>query len=433
MRFFVLALLVVSSSSLAAPVVIRAARLFDGTSEKLITPGVVLVDDGKIIGIGPKIAAPMGVQVIDLGDATLMPGFIDAHTHLSFEGSNDWKQDRLDLVEKPIAELALTSATYAKKTLQAGFTTCRDLGSFEQVDVGLRNAINSRVIEGPRLLVAYASLGATGGHCDVDGFRPGVLAQQTDPGVADGPDALRALVRRNLKYGANVIKVCATGGVLSMNDDVDVPQLTQAELDAIVDEAHALKRKVAAHAHGAIGAKRAVRAGVDSIEHGTFLDDEALTMMKAKGTVLIPTLMAFQGVREKLAANALPPPVVIKAKLALAAINTTVTKAAAKGVTIGFGTDAAVYPHGRNAEEFAQLVGAGLKPIAALRAATSVNAALLGWSDRIGSLSVGKLADLVAVPGDPLKDIRATEKVFFVMKDGIVFRNDRGLPPPLSR
>ncbi len=426
MRFLVIALLGLTGSASAAPIIIRAARLFDGTSETLVTPGVVLVDEGKIIAIGPKVAAPMGVQVIDLGDATLLPGFIDAHTHLTTEGSNDWKQDELDSLHKPIAELALISSTYAKKTLRAGFTTCRDLGSAEQLDVGLRNAINDGVVEGPRMLVAYAALGSTGGHCDSEAYRPGVLAKETEAGTGDGADALRSLVRRNLKYGANVIKVCATGGVLSAGDDVDVPQLTQAELDAIVDEAHSLKRKVAAHAHGAIGAKRAIRAGVDSIEHGTFLDDEALTMMKAKGTVLIPTLMAFQGVREKLAANALSPPVVVKAKLALAAIGATVSKALAKGVIIGFGTDAAVTPHGRNAEEFGQLVTMGVKPVAALRAATSVNAALLGWSDRIGALSPGKIADLVAVPGDPIKDIRATEKVFFVMKDGVVYRNDRG-------
>lgn len=428
MRLLALALAVVSTSAFAAPILVRAARLFDGTSDKMITPGVVMIDEGKIVAVGPAIAAPMGLPVIDLGDATLMPGFIDAHTHLSFQGSNDWKQDQLDSLGKPIAELALAAGNYAKKTLHAGFTTCRDLGSFEQIDVGLRNAIDSKVVEGPRMLVAYASLGSTGGHCDTEAYRPGVLARETEAGVGNGPDALRALVRRNLKYGANVIKVCATGGVLSMGDDVDVPQLTQAELDAIVDEAHALKRKVAAHAHGATGAKRAVKAGVDSIEHGTFLDDEALTMMKAKGTVLIPTLMAFQGVKEKLAANALPPPVVVKAKLALGAINTTVTKAIAKGVIIGFGTDAAVYPHGRNAEEFAQLVAAGLKPAAALRTAMTVNAALLGWSDRLGSVTVGKIADLVAVPGDPLKDIRATERVFFVMKDGVIVRNDRAVP-----
>ncbi len=430
MRFLLFALLL-GSPALADPVLIRAARLFDGTSDKLITPGVVMVDQGKIIAVGPAVAAPMGTPVIDLGDATLLPGFIDAHTHLSFEGSTDWKQDQLDSLQKPIAEFALAAGEFAKKTLRAGFTTCRDLGSAEQIDVGLRNAINSRVIEGPRLFVAYYALGATGGHCDSDAYRPGVLAHESEAGIGDSPDALRALVRRNLRYGANVIKVCATGGVLSVGDDVDVPQLTQAELDAVVDEAHALKKKVAAHAHGATGAKRAIKAGVDSIEHGTFLDDEGLTMMKAKGTVLIPTLMAAQGLREKLASNSLPPPVVVKAKLALAAINAMVGKALAKGVIIGFGTDAAVYPHGRNAEEFAQLVVAGMKPAAALRAATSVNAALLGWSDKIGSVSVGKLADLVAVPGDPLKDIRTTEKVFFVMKDGIVYRNDRSAPGPL--
>jgi imidazolonepropionase-like amidohydrolase len=423
-RLLALALLV-SAPALGAPVVLKAARMFDGTSDKLVSPGLLLIDDGKIVAAGPSVATPAGAEVIDLGDATLLPGFIDAHTHLSFQGSNDWKQDRIDAYEKPVAELALISAGYAKKTLQAGFTTCRDLGSTEQLDVGLRNAINGRVAEGPRMLVATNALGATGGHCDVDGFRPGVLLHETDPGVADGPDALRSLVRRNVKYGANVIKICATGGVLSLADDVDTPQLTQAELDAIVDEAHALKRKVAAHAHGATGAKRAVKAGVDSIEHGTFLDDEALTMMKARGTVLIPTLMAVQGIREKLAANALPPAVAVKAKLAMAAINNTFSKALAKGVIIGFGTDAAVYPHGRNAEEFGQLVTAGMKPVAALKAATSVNAALLGLGDRIGSLTAGKLADVVAVPGDPLKDIRVTEKVFFVMKDGVVYRDDR--------
>ncbi len=426
-HLLVLSLLAGAGPAFAAPILVRAARLFDGASDKPVTPGVLLIDEGKIVAVGPGIAAPMGTPVIDLGDATLMPGFIDAHTHLSFQGSNDWKQDRLDFNEKPIAELALKAGQYAKKTLHAGFTTVRDVGSFEQVDVGLRNAIDEGVVEGPRMQVALESIGAVGGHCDSDGFRPGVLKDETSPGVATGPDALRGVVRRNVKYGATVIKICATGGVLSMNDAVDVPQLTQAELDAIVDEAHALRKKVAAHAHGATGAKRAVKAGVDSIEHGTFLDDEAIGLMKAKGTVLIPTLMAFQGVREKLAANALPPPVVAKAKLALAAINGVVTKALAKGVTIGFGTDAAVYPHGRNAEEFGQLVAAGLKPAAALRAAMSVNAALLGLTD-VGTLAAGKRADVVAVPGDPFKDIKVTEKVVFVMKDGAVVRNDKGGP-----
>ena len=433
MRSFVLAIFAAASPALASPIVLHAARLFDGTSDKLIVPGVVLIDDGKIVAAGASVVTPAGAQVIDLGDATLLPGFIDAHTHLTFEASNDWKQDRIDAVEKPIAEFALISAVHAKKTLRAGFTTCRDLGSDDQLDVGLKNAINAGITEGPRLLVAYEAIGATGGHCDTDGFRPGVLLHETAPGVADGPDALRGVVRRNIKYGATVIKICATGGVLSLGDDVDTPQLTQAELDAIVDEAHSLKKKVAAHAHGATGAKRAVRAGVDSIEHGTFLDEEALTLMKATGTVLIPTLMATQGLREKLASNSLPAPVVVKAKLALAAINATFAKAIAKGVTIGFGTDAAVYPHGRNAEEFGQLVAGGLKPAAALRAATSVNAALLGWSDRVGALSAGKLADVVAVPGDPLKDIRVTEKVFFVMKDGVIYRNDRAETPATPR
>jgi imidazolonepropionase-like amidohydrolase len=277
------------------------------------------------------------------------------------------------------------------------------------------------------MLVAVHAIGATGGHCDPSaGYRPDIYGNAREElGVADGPDAIRRAVRLNDKFGADVIKTCATGGVLSLTDAVDTPQLTQAELDALVDEAHALGRKTAAHAHGAEGAKRAIRAGIDSIEHGTFLDDEALKMMKARGTVLIPTLMAHQGLKEMMAGDVgMPAAVRAKAEAASAALSTTMKRAIELGVTIGFGTDAGVYPHGRNAEEFAQLVSHGLSPVAALMAATSIDATLLGWSDRIGSLEAGKLADIVAVPGDPTADIRATEKVFFVMKDGVIYRND---------
>jgi imidazolonepropionase-like amidohydrolase len=238
---------------------------------------------------------------------------------------------------------------------------------------------------------------------------------------------MRAAVRLNHKYGADVVKVCATGGVLSLTDAVDTPQLTQEELDAMVDEAHALRMRAAAHAHGAEGAKRAIRAGINSIEHGTFLDDEALDLMKQKGTYYVPTLMAAQGLRERMARNAaaFPPPIMEKARVAAATLDATVRKAIQKGVKIALGTDAAVYPHGRNAEEMAELVRLGMRPVDALRAATSVDADLLGVSDRLGSLEAGKLADVVAVPGDPTRDIAVTQKVLFVMKDGVVFRNDR--------
>jgi len=354
---------------------------------------------------------------------------MDAHTHLSGEASDDWKQDELDSLKKSIPEQTLDATEYTRKTLLIGFTTTRDLGSGDLVDVGLRNAIRDGKVLGPRMLVSVRAIGATGGHCDpTGGYRPGIFDRTTgiSDAVADGPDAVRAAVRLNVKLGADVIKVCATGGVLSLAGDVSSPQLTQAELDALVDEAHALRKRAAAHAHGAEGAKRAIRAGIDSIEHGSFLDDEALDLMKARGTFLVPTLMAAEGLRERLAKGSyFPPQVEVKARAAIASIRATFQKAVAKKVRIAFGTDAAVYPHGRNAEEFRHMVELGMRPVDALKAATSVNAELFGVSDRLGTLEAGKLADIIAVPGDPTQDIRQTERVFFVMKEGVTYRNDR--------
>jgi imidazolonepropionase-like amidohydrolase len=278
------------------------------------------------------------------------------------------------------------------------------------------------------MLVAVHAIGATGGHCDDTGYRAGAFGKETGPevGVINGADQARYAVRLAHKYGATVIKTCATGGVLSLADAVDTPQLTQEELNAIVDEAHALRLKSAAHAHGAEGAKRAIRAGIDSIEHGTFLDDEALDMMKQRGTYLVPTLMAPVGIQEQIQKGLyIPPPILVKAQAAIAAAHQTFQKALAKGVKIGLGTDAGVYPHGRNTEEFHQMVDLGMKPIAALKAGTSADAELLGLSDKIGTLEPGKFADVVAVPGDPVENIRQTEHVFFVMKEGVVYKNDR--------
>jgi len=411
------------------PVVIKADRIFDGRSDAALSPGIVVVSDGRITAAGPGAAVPPGATIIDLGDATLLPGFIDAHTHLTMEGSDDYKQARLDELEKTVPERAIIATQYARKELMAGFTTCRDVGSSDYLDVGLRNAIRDGVVAGPRMLVAVHAIGATGGHCDgTAGFKAGLFPHESgiEDGVANGPDQIRAAVRFDVKYGADVIKTCATGGVLSLTDDVDTPQLTQAELDALVDEAHALHRKTAAHAHGAEGAKRAIRAGIDSIEHGTFLDDEGLDMMKARGTYLVPTLMAHAGLEEKFArAVFMPPQIVAKAKAATAQVSAMFKRALARGVKIAFGTDAGVYPHGRNAEEFGRMVDLGMKPSDALKAATSVDADLLGWSDRIGALAPGMIADIVAVPGDPTREIRSTERVLFVMKDGVVYRNDR--------
>lgn len=428
MRALAFVLAVCAGPMAAQSVVLRAARLFDGKSASLQQPGLVVVTGSRIEAVGPQSAIPANATVVDLGDATLLPGFMDAHTHLSGEGSDDALRDRVERLERTAGEQALLASVYARKTLMAGFTTVRDLGSNDFVDVALRNAIQRGAIAGPRMLVAVRGIGSTGGHCDpTNAVRFGLLQPGTEQfTVANGPDAVRAAVRWVVKHGADVIKTCATGGVLSLNDDVDSPQLTQAELEALVDQAHTMRRKAAAHAHGAEGAKRAIRAGIDSIEHGSFLDDEALEMMVRRGTFYVPTLMAAQGLRERLGRGArLDPRQERKARQALDALDVTVRKAVRMGVRIALGTDAAVYPHGRNAEEFAQLVERGLAPLDALKAATSVNAELFGLSDRLGTLEPGKLADIVAVPGDPSRDIRVTEKVFFVMKEGVIHRDDR--------
>jgi imidazolonepropionase-like amidohydrolase len=407
--------------------VLKAARLFDGKSNSVVTPGIIVVTDGKIVSAGTSAEIPAGAEVIELGDATLLPGFIDAHTHLSMMYTTDYKQAALNTLQKSIPEQTLDATANAKVTLMAGFTTVRDVGSSDFMDVGLRNAIRDGVIPGPRMLVSVHAIGTTGGHCDETGYRSGVFGKENGPeqGVANGADQMRYAVRLAHKYGADIIKTCASGGVLSMADDVDTPQLTQEELNALIDEAHALKRKVAAHAHGAEAAKRAVRAGVDSIEHGSFLDDEALDMMKQHGTYYVPTLMAVQGLQEQMDAGMyIPPAIRVKAVAAIAAIRSTFKKAIGKGVKIGLGTDAAVYPHGRNAEEFHQMVDLGMKPVDALKAGTSADADLLGLADKIGTLEKNKIADVVAVPGNPVENIRQTEHVFFVMKEGVIYKNE---------
>ena len=408
-----------------ATYVLKAAHIYDGKADHVVSPGLVVVVNGKITAAGAKAAIPAGAETIDLGDATLLPGLMDAHTHITSPYERDYRVQELDLLKKTVAERTLEAVDIVKRTLMAGFTTVRDLGAADFIDVGLRNAIAAGRIPGPRMLVATNALGATGGHCDASaGFAPNIFGRETGipDGVINGADQARLAVRYNIKYGADVIKTCATGGVLSLTDDVDTPQLTQAELDALVAEAHALRRKTAAHAHGATGAKIAIRAGIDSIEHGSFLDDEALDMMKARGTYLVPTLMAAEGLKERLSDGYLPPVVAAKARQAMAALDATVRKAIARGVKIGVGTDAAVYPHGRNAEEFHLLVNLGMKPVDALKAGTSADADLLGIADRTGSLEAGKFADIVACPGNPEENIRQVEKVNFVMKEGVIYR-----------
>src|ERR1700722_5255219 len=426
MRIILFCIATALLSARSNPIVIKAARMFDGLSDRVVSPGLVVVLGEKIRGVGAKAEIPEGSEIIDLGDATILPGFMDAHTHLTLPFDMDYREPQLEGVQKTVAEQALEASVNARVTLMAGFTTVRDVGGPDFIDIGLRNAIASGKVPGPRMLVATNAIGATGGHCDnAAGFKFGLFGRETgiQDGVANGPDQMRLAVRFNIKYGADVIKTCATGGVLSLTDDVDTPQLTQAELDAMVDEAHALRRKTAAHAHGASGAKRAIKAGIDSIEHGSFLDDEALDMMKTRGTYYVPTMMAAQGLREVLEKGYLPPQIAVKARAAMASLDSVVAKAIAKQIKIALGTDAGVYPHGRNPEEFAQMVRVGMKPIDALKAGTSVDAQLLGLFEKTGSLEAGKWADIVAVPANPVDDIHSTEKVMFVMKEGTVFKN----------
>lgn len=421
--FFLFAAL--ASGLSAQTVVLKAARMFDGKSDAVVAPGLVVVVGNKIQSIGANSAIPAGAKVVDLGNVTLLPGFMDAHTHITTGVAGDTKTRIIEGFQKTVAEKTLDAAANARTTLMAGFTTIRDLGAADFIDIGLRNAIDKGEVPGPRILASVHGIGTTGGHCDgTNSYRPDLL--NTDPihtyQVADGPDAIRKAVRTNVKFGADVIKVCATGGVLSLNNDVDSPQLTQEELNALVEQAHTMNRKAAAHAHGAEGAKRAIRAGIDSIEHGSFLDNEALEMMKARGTVFIPTLIASDSLRAPMEKGMLDPRQAAKLRLALKRVDETFRSALAKGVIIGYGTDAGVFAHGRNGEEFLLLVAKGMKPINALKAATSVDAELLGIASKVGTLEPGMLADIVAVPGDPTVDIQATQNVSFVMKDGVIFK-----------
>jgi len=429
-----------ASSLFAADQVIalKAARLFDGKSKSLITNGVVVVQSGKIIDVGSGIEPPADAKVIDLGDATLSPGFIDAHTHLTADFSGNYNDRRLRNLDLNVSEQAIKSTINARVTVEAGFTTVRDVGSrFEAspefVDVALRNSINKGVVVGPRMLVATKGIGATGGHFDpTGGFRDMIFGREPNysDGIVDSPDEVRKAVRFEVKNGADVIKAAVSGGVLSLADEVDTPQLTPAEMVALVDESHRLRKKVAVHCHGDQAAKEAIQAGVDSIEHGSFMKPETLTLMKNKGTYLTPTLMASEWIMQNM--KNYPPILQAKAKAAYDARSDMFRNAVKMGIKISFGTDAAVFPHGMNAKEFKLMVDLGLPPIDALKTATSSDADLLGIAQKTGTLEKGKLADIVAMPGDPTSDITATERVSFVMKEGKIIRNGPPTPPPTA-
>jgi imidazolonepropionase-like amidohydrolase len=416
-------------------IVLKAERMFDGKSKTLVQNGVVIVHGNAIVDVGSNLPTPSGAQVVDLGDATVAPGFMDAHTHLTLDYSGDYNVRRLHELDLNVSEQAIRATIFARATVEAGFTTVRDLGSRvvgsrEFVDVALRNSINKGVIVGPRMLVATKGIGATGGHFDpTSGFRDFLFGREPDytDGIADGPEEIRKAVRFEVKNGADVIKGAVSGGVLSLADEVDTPQLTPAEMAALVDESHRLRKKVAVHCHGDQAAREAIEAGVDSIEHGSFMKPETLTRMKNKGTFLTPTLMATEWIMSKL--DNYPPALQAKAKAAGAARSDMFRSAVKMGVKISFGTDAAVFPHGQNAKEFKLMVDLGMTPIDALKSATANDAELLGIAQKVGTLEKGKLADIVAMPGDPASDITATERVFFVMKEGKIVRNG---PPIVS-
>ena len=403
----------------AAPIALKAARLFDATNGTLRTNGVVIVQGDKIVASGSDTPIPAGAQVIDLGDATLLPGFIDAHTHITSEYNANYYRGVYDNLMRFQSEKTLYAARWARRTLEAGFTTVRNVGAEDHIDVGLRNAIDANVTLGPRILTAVYSIGSTGGHCDQAPFPPeNVSPVGPIQGVCNGPEQCREAVRQQMKFGADVIKICASGGVLSESDPVDVPQLTPAELSAIMSEAHAWKRKVAAHAHGDLAARLAIEAGVDSIEHGSFLTEPTLKLMKQKGVYLVPTRIAVYWVNKS--ADTYPPKIAAKARAAYAAHADMFKTALRLGVPIAFGTDAGVYPHGMNAMEFGLMTDLGMAPSAALLSATREAAKLLGIEAESGTLEAGKWADVVAVPGDVVANIRATEHPVFVMRHGQV-------------
>src|SRR5262245_52690320 len=407
-----------------AATVIHAGRLIDGRNGDALSEMTVVVDGGRITSVVPGYAAPQhGDELIRLTEHTVMPGLMDMHTHLMSQHSKDSYTERFFMDQ---ADYALRSTVYAKATLMAGFTTVRDLGDNGVNSIALRKAIEKGWVVGPRIFTSGKALATTGGHADPTNALRGDYRRDPGPleGVVNGPDDARKAVRQRYKDGADLIKLTATGGVLSLAASGLNPQFTEEELAAVVATARDYNMIVAVHAHGTEGIKRAVLAGVDSIEHGTFMTDEIVELMKQRGTDWVPTLLAGEWVAEKAKEPGYFPEIVRPKAAAIGPeIRATFTRAQASGIKIAFGTDTGVSPHGQNAREFELMVGCGMSPMRAIQAATLDAARLLKIDDRLGTIERQKIADAIAVKGNPLEDIRAMQEVVFVMKEGVVYKN----------
>ena len=408
---------------------IRAGRLFDGTGDNVRENVVIVVQDERIARIvsAAELKIPANAQVVDLSRATVLPGLIDCHTHLGSRA--DRYEEIYQFKDSPFTS-AIAAVGNARKTLEAGFTTVRDVGSAPFLAVDLREAIDEGSIPGPRVVASGPGISITGGHGDLNNYAPQVRYQMfpedRDFGIADGVDQIRHVVRAQVKYGVDVIKILATGGVLSKGDKPGAPQYTPEELKAAADEAHMAGRKIAAHAHGAEGIRNAIAAGIDSIEHASLIDDEGIRMAKEKGTYLVPDIYNDDYLIGDAIKYGLPAENLDKERAVGQRQRENFAKAVKAGAKIAFGTDAGVYPHGDNARQFFYMVKYGMTPAQAIRAATLAAADLIGRSQDVGSIQPGRYADIIAVAGNPLQDVRALEKVGFVMKGGTIYKNEFG-------